>query len=566
MVTRNGDGVATYAYDPEDRVVNLLRGNGVQTTNVYDAVGRMLVTAHLGPGGVPLEAVQYGYDTVGRRTYAMFGDDVGDRFAYDALDQVTGVVYDIVRPDVNLGPGSGHEQTKYDAMGNRDTFMTDANTNFYTANGLNQYTAIDGAALTYDLDGNLVFDNQGRTLSWDGENRLRSVAPISPTNGSVKVEMSYDDQSRRVGKTVSIRTNGVWVQQSETVFTYQGWNLISEIRSQGSAVSTNVYIWGRDLSGSLQGAGGVGGLLCSYSTLSSSLHYFSYDGNGNVILLTDAAGAVAGRYRYEAFGALRSMTGLAAVENPFRFSTKYSDDETGLVYYGFRYYNPKFGRWLSCDPMEEGGGLNLYAYVMNRPTDWHDPFGLAACNCGPDITTSLTAAMQDAERRFSSAPWYSKAWGCLGFWLPLPSSMSNWDLQIDENSSSPLCPIGDECRHTVTIAGKCHDKWEVNYILYGKSFSLCAGSFRAMNQNIVLWNTIGTAVRNAILRLDGNASAFDRLWGDSDALVEWTPSLHAWATIGYMNLPYSSAWQPDRYKDCRPCSAQGRVNIQTWPW
>ena len=70
--------------------------------------------------------------------------------------------------------------------------------------------------------------------------RLRSVAPISPTNGSVKVEMSCDDQSRRVGKTVSIRTNGVWVQQSDTVFTYQGWNLISEIRSQGSAVSTKV--------------------------------------------------------------------------------------------------------------------------------------------------------------------------------------------------------------------------------------------------------------------------------------------------------------------------------------
>lgn len=377
MVTRNGDAVATYAYDPEDRVVSLLRGNGVQTTNVYDAVGRMLVTAHLGPGGVPLEAVQYGYDTVGRRTYAMFGDDVGDRFAYDALDQVTGVVYDIVRPDVNLGPGSGHEQTEYDAMGNRDTFMTDANTNLYTANGLNQYTAIDGAALTYDLDGNLVFDNQGRTLSWDGENRLRSVAPISLTNGAVKVEMSYDDQSRRVGKTVSVRTNGVWVQQSDAVFTYQGWNLISEIRSQGSGVSTNVYIWGRDLSGSLQGVGGVGGLLCSYSTLSSSLHFFSYDGSGNVILLTDAAGAVEGRYRYQVFGALRSMTGLAAAENPYRFSTKYIDNETGLLYYGFRYYSPEKGRWVNRDPIGEFSSLNVQVAFNNNPVSKTDFLGLS---------------------------------------------------------------------------------------------------------------------------------------------------------------------------------------------
>ena len=222
--------------------------------------------------------------------------------------------------------------------------------------------------------------------------------------------------------------------------------------------------------------------------------------------------------------------------------------------------------WLSRDPIEEGGGVNIYAFVMNRPIDWHDPFGLAACSCGADITASLTAAMQDAERRFSNAPWYSKVWGCLGFWLPLPSSMDNWDLQIDEDSVSPRCPLGEECQHTVTVAGKCHDKWEVNYILYGKSFSLCAGNFRAMNRNIVLWNTIGAAVRNAILRLGGDANAFDRLWGDSDALVEWTPSLHAWATIGYMDLPYSSAWQPDRYKDCKPCSAQGRVRIDKWPW
>ena len=375
----NGDAVAGYAYDLGDRMVSLQRGNGVQTTNVYDPVGRLLVSAHLGPGGTPLEAVQYGYDTVGRRTYAMFGDAMGDRFAYDALDQMTGVVYDIVRPDVNSGPGSGFEQTTYDAMGNRNAFMTDAITNQYAANALNQYTVLDGAALTYDLDGNLVADSQGRAYAWDGENRLRSVVPVSPTNGSLKVTMSYDDQSRRVGKTVSVRTNGVWVPQSETIFTYQGWNLVSEVKTQESAASTNLYIWGNDLSGSLQGAGGVGGLLCSFTTLpyfnTPSLHFFSYDGNGNVLLLTDAAGAVAGRYRYEAFGSVRAMTGSAAAANPFRFSTKYADEETGLYYYGFRFYSPQLGRWLNRDPIEEQGGVYLYQFVYNSPLVWFDPLG-----------------------------------------------------------------------------------------------------------------------------------------------------------------------------------------------
>jgi RHS repeat-associated protein len=61
--------------------------------------------------------------------------------------------------------------------------------------------------------------------------------------------------------------------------------------------------------------------------------------------------------------------------NPFRFSTKFQDDETGLLYYGFRYYDPSTGRWNSADPVEENGGLNLHNFVENNPISLIDKYG-----------------------------------------------------------------------------------------------------------------------------------------------------------------------------------------------
>jgi RHS repeat-associated protein len=61
--------------------------------------------------------------------------------------------------------------------------------------------------------------------------------------------------------------------------------------------------------------------------------------------------------------------------NPFRWSTKYTDNETGLVYYGYRYYQPTTGRWLSRDPIEEEGGENLHSFCYNSSVGWIDSLG-----------------------------------------------------------------------------------------------------------------------------------------------------------------------------------------------
>ena len=83
----------------------------------------------------------------------------------------------------------------------------------------------------------------------------------------------------------------------------------------------------------------------------------------------------AARYEYGPFGEMIRMTGPMAKLNPFRFSTKYHDDETDLLYYGHRYYSPSMGRWLSRDPIEERGGRNLYGFVGNNSVCAFDILG-----------------------------------------------------------------------------------------------------------------------------------------------------------------------------------------------
>src|SRR5690625_2724773 len=158
---------------------------------------------------------------------------------------------------------------------------------------------------------------------------------------------------------------------------YHDRNLLAEIdASSGNLVRS--YAWGLDLSGSLQGAGGVGGLLAIRDHAGNAIYYPVYDGNGNVTGLIDTVdSSIAAIYEYGPFGEAIRASGPAAELNPFRFSTKYWDVETELPYYGYRYYSPEMGRWLNRDPIGEVGGTNLYAMISNNPVNYWDYLGLA---------------------------------------------------------------------------------------------------------------------------------------------------------------------------------------------
>jgi len=108
----------------------------------------------------------------------------------------------------------------------------------------------------------------------------------------------------------------------------------------------------------------------------TAVRHYTYDANGNVGQLVDEAGAIVAHYEYDPFGNEIRAEGDDAQANPFRFSTKYLDAETGLYYYGFRYYSTETGRWISRDPLGEKGGINLYTFVVNNGINKFDLFGL----------------------------------------------------------------------------------------------------------------------------------------------------------------------------------------------
>jgi len=152
--------------------------------------------------------------------------------------------------------------------------------------------------------------------------------------------------------------------------------LMSGMLEQARITDGNVHFHtlGLDLSGSLVATGGVGAVLASseYKTENSKSETFDYlfDGNGNVIATCDFTGKITAKLAYSPFGEKISGTDL-----PFTFSTK-SSDASGLVYYGFRLYNPKLGRWLTRDPIEERGGDNMYSLARNNALNNLDIIGL----------------------------------------------------------------------------------------------------------------------------------------------------------------------------------------------
>jgi RHS repeat-associated protein len=237
-------------------------------------------------------------------------------------------------------------------------------------------------AFTHDLDGNLTLDARW-SYSWDAENRLIAMetTPSAATAGVAKqkLELGYDGQSRRVSKKVFNWNGSTWTLTSHTLFVYDGWNLLAELNALSSNAAVRTYAWGLDLSGSLQGAGGVGGLLSvTYHSSPATHHFCAFDGNGNVGALVNASdGTVSARYDYNAFGELIQIDGPAAEANPFRFSTKYADVETGLLYYGYRYYEPSTARWPNRDPIDEQGGINLYGMLDNNLNSRWDFLGLS---------------------------------------------------------------------------------------------------------------------------------------------------------------------------------------------
>ncbi len=278
------------------------------------------------------------FDAIGNRLSQSIAPTGGAKsFTYDALSQLTNAT----NPSTSFA---------YDGVGNRTTAAGVS----YTANTLNQYTQVGSTAHTYDKAGNLLTDGTN-TYTYDAENRVTKIV-----SGANTLLYTYDGLGRRISRSL----NGVI-----TRFYYDGLERIADRNAAGVIEATYLFGPGVDEVWSFQRG--------------SDTRFYSHDGLGSPLALTDAAGAVLERYSYTEFGAptvtnaLTAATGSASFyNNPILFTGREWEPEAGVYYYRARYYSPVTGRFLSRDPLGYAPDLNIYRYVGNNPAKFVDPYGL----------------------------------------------------------------------------------------------------------------------------------------------------------------------------------------------
>jgi RHS repeat-associated protein len=211
----------------------------------------------------------------------------------------------------------------------------------------------------YDLNGNLTSDGL-RGFDYNDENELIRV---TATN-SFKKEYVYDGKMRMRIRMEFSWNGGGWAETNEIHYIWDG-NVILQIRNSNN-VPVLAFTRGQDLSGTLQGAGGIGGMLAMTEGTGTSSYYHS-DGIGNVMMLINSYQIPVAKYLYDPFGKPLADGGPKAFVNPIWYSSQIYDPDTGIVHYKYRAYFPDWDRFANRDPLGEEGGENLYQFIRNNP-------------------------------------------------------------------------------------------------------------------------------------------------------------------------------------------------------
>ncbi|MFZ0819218.1 MAG: RHS repeat-associated core domain-containing protein [Candidatus Acidiferrales bacterium] len=267
---------------------------------------------------------------------------VTSNYSYDSIYELT---------QVNQAANQTESYT-YDPVGNRLSSLMAATSSY---NASNELTSNSNATYTYDSNGNTTSktNSSGTTnYTWDFENRLASVA-LPGTGGTVTFR--YDPFGRRIQKVLTQGTS-----TTTTNYAYDGKNITETTDGSGNVVAS--YAQGEAIDEPLA------------IQQSGATTYYHADGLGSITSLTNAGGALAQTYTYDSFGNLVTSTG--SVANPFRYTAREFDQETGLYFYRARYYDSWTGKFLSEDPIGFGGGVDFYRYAASNPIRFADPSGL----------------------------------------------------------------------------------------------------------------------------------------------------------------------------------------------
>ena len=343
-------------------MVRVVYPNGLTASWAYDANGQLLQVKNAFPTNI-ISQYDYVYDAAGRRiNVSKSGSafDHGDTisYGYNARSELTNTVAAI--------DSDYRYSYAFDDIGNRETSSERGTNSVYTANNLNQYTAVDDFTPQFDDDGNqtLVKTATGIwSVTYNGENRpvlwsLVQSNNSTNTNNQTILSMSYDRMGRRVAK-------------NDQRFVYDGYLQIADYLG-------NKYIW--------DASEPVATRPIAWNSRISA-GYYAHDGNKNVSEVLGGGGEVKAHYAYAPYGAIIAQFGEIAVSNPWRFSCEYAEEETSTIYYNYRYYVAIEGCWMSADPVGHVGGLNLHGFVGNQANNNYDTIGLLTT--GTSITGTV---------------------------------------------------------------------------------------------------------------------------------------------------------------------------------
>ena len=560
-------------YDTESLLTQFDNGNDLEMTISYDSRDR-ISTIDVKNNTTSYLDLDYTYDSSSNITQLVNGwrdtnsnwHTQTESYNYDGLNRLT-----------SASCTSWSHTYTYDKVGN----ITAKDSTTYMINSVNEVTALsDGTSFSYDSNGNRTQKTKG-TDTWDYTydyaNRLTKVEENDTTVG----EYVYDGGCNRLQVTESGIT---------TTYIYSGPSILYEENSTGQAT----YIYGPS------------GMLAKRTTINEETNIFYYhsDHLGSTRLVTDDNKNIVSAVTYHPFGETYSEEGSEV----YLYNGK-ELDETGLYYYGARYYDASLGRFLTRDPLQgrmtAPQTMNRYTYCLNNPTSCIDPSGLATyhnvdtgvsirvCQDGSWVAYDATGAkitdsaemadLLDSEEGEGWAEATIKILQMLGYTVT-GNNIASKDTNGDGIDDTVTLDIDGENVEIKLTADEGPKRDPMGYPIFGNTnradgvIKVTIYDMDNMTPN-KLYHVLGHEMIHAEHFASGQWDEWEEIHGECGANLLSEIAAHSWNVTQHWVIPCwtiynaSEKWLDQEYRifpkeDCVPYDVQTSVHSQysQWRW